>query len=455
MSSDERINITTGNLWLSIWQLSWPMLLIMVFNFLVGMTDIYVAGFIGPEVQAVVGFVSQIFFVNIIIANAVSIGTTALLSRSIGAGDFAGAVKIARQSLIFGILAALVLMMAGLALYRELVAIAGFPENIRGLAERFIRIFALSLGPNYILIISNAVFRASGEVKKVLVTMFLVSAVNILGNFVLVFGIPPFPKMGDIGIALSTALAVTAGMIINFILFSFSRWRTIFRTPAAVSGNTIKKIIGLSWPAALLQIAWNAGSIVLYNILGRLGSASITALAALTNGLRIEAIIYLPAYALNMAAAVLVGQNLGAKNVVRAEEVGWKIASSGIALISVMAIIIFIRAEAFASIVTGNPSVLKETVRYLRFNMVSEPFMALSSILGGGLQGAGDTKGTMRIIIIAMWVIRLPLAYLLALGLGYGARGVWTAMVISMVIQSILIAYRFHRGPWRGITLDP
>jgi len=431
------------------------MLLIMVFNFLVGMTDIYVAGFIGPEVQAVVGFVSQIFFVNIIIANAVSIGTTALLSRSIGAGDFAGAVKIARQSLIFGILAALVLMMAGLALYRELVAIAGFPENIRGLAERFIRIFALSLGPNYILIISNAVFRASGEVKKVLVTMFLVSAVNILGNFVLVFGIPPFPKMGDIGIALSTALAVTAGMIINFILFSFSRWRTIFRTPAAVSGNTIKKIIGLSWPAALLQIAWNAGSIVLYNILGRLGSASITALAALTNGLRIEAIIYLPAYALNMAAAVLVGQNLGAKNVVRAEEVGWKIASSGIALISVMAIIIFIRAEAFASIVTGNPSVLKETVRYLRFNMVSEPFMALSSILGGGLQGAGDTKGTMRIIIIAMWVIRLPLAYLLALGLGYGARGVWTAMVISMVIQSILIAYRFHRGPWRGITLDP
>ncbi len=425
------------------------MLLIMIFNFLVGMTDIYVAGFISPEVQAVVGFVSQLFFLNIIIANAISIGTIALLARFIGAGDFGGAVKIARQSLIFGILAALVLMMAGLAFYRQIVAIAGFPENIRGIAERFIRIFALSLGPNYILIISNAVFRASGEVKKVLLTMFLVSAVNITGNFVLVFGIPPFPKMGYTGIALSTALAVTAGMLINFILFAFSRWRAIYRAPAAVPGNTIKKIISLSWPAALLQIAWNAGSIVLYHILGRLGSTSITALAALTNGLRIEAIIYLPAYALNMAAAVLVGQNLGAKDVARAEEVGWKMASSGIALISVMAIIIFIRAEAFASIVTGNPSVLKETVQYLRFNMVSEPFMALSSILGGGLQGAGDTRGTMRIIIIAMWVIRLPLAWLLALGLGYGARGVWTAMVISMVIQGILMAYRFRRGLWR------
>ncbi len=424
-------------------------MLIMIFNFLVGMTDIYVAGFISPEIQAVVGFVSQIFFLNIIIANAISIGTIALLARSIGAGDFAGAVKIARQSLMFGILAALVLMMAGLAFYHEIVAIAGFPENIQNIAERFIRIFALSLGPNYILIISNAVFRAGGEVKKVLVTMFMVSAVNIIGNFVLVFGIHPFPKMGYTGIALSTALAVTAGMLINFILFAFSRWRAIYRAPAAVSGSTIKKIISLSWPAALLQIAWNAGSIVLYNILGRLGSTSITALAALTNGLRIEAIIYLPAYALNMAAAVLVGQNLGAKNLVRAEAVGWKTASSGIALISVMAIIIFIRAEALASIVTGNASVLKETVRYLRFNMVSEPFMALGSILAGGLQGAGDTRGTMRIIIIAMWLIRLPLAYLLALDLGYGAQGVWTAMVISMVIQSILMAHRFRHGPWR------
>src|SRR5208283_5078026 len=129
----------------------------------------------------------------------------------------------------------------------------------------------LSLGPNYILIISNAVFRSSGEVKKVLLAMFLVSAVNIIGNFVLVFGIPPFPKLGYTGIALSTAFAVTAGMITNFILFAFSRWRAIYKKPAVVQVNTIKKIISLSWPAALLQIAWNAGSIVLYNILGKLG----------------------------------------------------------------------------------------------------------------------------------------------------------------------------------------
>ena len=72
-------NLTIGSLWANIWQISWPMFLIMIFNFLVGFTDIYVAGFIGPDVQAAVGFVSQLYFFIIIIANAISIGTLALV----------------------------------------------------------------------------------------------------------------------------------------------------------------------------------------------------------------------------------------------------------------------------------------------------------------------------------------------------------------------------------------
>jgi Na+-driven multidrug efflux pump len=102
---------------------------------------------------------------------------------------------------------------------------------------------------------------------------------------------------------------------------------------------------------------------------------------------------------------------------------------------------------------TDNPQVLRETARYLRFNMLSEPFMALSAILGGGLQGAGDTRGTMWVIILTMWFIRLPLAYLLAIVLHHGAVGVWTAMITSMTFQGILIAVRFHRGRWQDIEV--
>ena len=447
-------SLTMGNLWMNIWQISWPMFLIMIFNFFVGLTDVYVAGFISPEVQAAVGFVSQIYFLIIIIANAISIGTLALVSRAVGAGNTKNALETAKQSLLFSVFIAVALTAAGLVFSKEVISASGFPAKIQDISEHFFKVFSLALGPNYILIVSNAIFRASGEVKKPLLTMFIVSAVNIIGNFVLVFGFSPFPKMGYIGIALSSAISVAIGMGINLSFFFTDLWRSIYARPWSMSAVTINKIVKLGWPAVLLQIAWNAGSIVLYNILARLGDKSIVALASITNGLRIEAIIYLPAFALNMAASVLIGQNLGANNPRRAEKIGWKIALTGVVLMSLMALIIFVWAKDVASAISKDPAVIEETAHYLRINMLSEPFMALSVALAGGLQGAGDTKGTMWVIIIAMWMIRLPLAYFLAIILNHGAFGVWVAMVASMNVQGILMALRFHRGRWKELRLD-
>ncbi len=429
------------------------MLLIMIFNFFVGFADVYVAGFISPEVQAAVGFVGLLYFFVIILANAISIGTLALVSRSIGAGDFGNGVEAGRQSLIFSVAVALVLTAGGLFFYREIILLAGFPEKIRTIAETFLRIFAVALGSNYVLIVSNALFRASGDVKKPLFTMFVVTVINIAGDFGFVFGIPPLPRLGYPGIALATAISVTAGMFLNLFLLYASRWKRLYDGSWRPAPATIRRIFDLGWPAAMLQIAWNAGSIVVYNILGRLGEASITALAAVANGLRIEAIIFLPAFALNMSASVLIGQNLGAGNPGRAESLGWRIAGIGVAVISVMALVVFIWAGFFASILAKDAAVLAETTRYLRINMISEPFLAMSLSLSGGLQGAGDTRGTMWVIIIAMWIIRLPLAYFLALVLGYGATGVWAAMATSVVIQSMLMARRFHGGKWKQVKI--
>lgn len=448
-------DLTIGNLWANIWQVSWPMFLIMIFNFLVGFTDVYVAGFIGPEVQAAVGFVSQLYFAIVIVANAISIGTLALVSRAIGGGDFNRALAVSRQSLIFSAVVALGLTTLCFVLNREIIWIAGFPAEIGPIAERFLRIFAVSIGPNYVIIIANAVFRASGEVRKPLITMLLVSLLNIAGDFFLVLGIYPFHKMGYAGIAISTAVSMMIGMAVSLGFFTGGLWKPIFRRPWQTSWESITRIVAIGWPAGLLQIAWNAGTLVIYNILGRLdGRESVTAMAAITNGLRIEAIIYLPAFALNMTAAVIAGQNLGAGNPSRAESAGWKIARTGVLLLSAMALVIFVWAEDFASILAKSPPVIRETTRYLRFNMLSEPFMALSTVLGGGLQGAGDTRGTMWIIIVAMWLIRLPLAYLLAFSLQLGATGVWLAMITSMAFQGMLMTARFHKGGWKELSLD-
>ncbi|HYA14629.1 MAG TPA: MATE family efflux transporter [Syntrophales bacterium] len=454
MFKDRIIDVTTGSIWTSIWGLSWPMLIMMIFGFFVGFTDVYVAGLISPDVQAAVGFITQIYFLVIIIANAISIGTLAVISRAIGAGETDKAVDAAKQSLIFGLLIAAAFTAMCLLFYRGIISLAGFPTQIREIAEKFLRIFAFALGPNYLLIISNAIFRASAEVKKPLITMFIFSLANIALDFLLVFGIFPFPRIGYPGIALATAISTILGTVTNLVFLWFSRrWRPVYANPGTLSLETIKIIFNIGWPAAFLQIAWNMASIILFNILGRLKESSIVALASIANGLRIEAIIFLPAFALNMAASVIVGQNLGAGDPQRAEKMGWKLAGAGIVITSIMALVIFIWAEGFASILTRETPVLAETARYIRFNMLSEPFLALSTVMGGGLQGAGDTRGTMWVIIISMWLIRLPLASFLALSMGFGAPGVWSAMVVSMICQGIMMAWWFHRGRWKKLML--
>jgi MATE family multidrug resistance protein len=427
------------------------MFLVMMFHFLVIFVDIYVAGLISPEVQAAIGFVGQLYFFNIIIANAISIGTLVLITRTIGSGNFDKALEIVQQSLILSLFVGSGLTVSGLIFYKEIISFAGFPVQIREISETLLRIYAFSLWPNYVLIVTNAVFRASGDVKKPLVTMFLVSVCNAIGDFVFVFGYFPFPQLGYRGIAIATALSVTIGMVMNIGYFYRFPWRSLFSRQWVISSEIMGKIVTIGWPAALLQLAWNAGTIVLYNILGRLGHANIAALAAFTSGLRIEAVIYLPAFALNMAASVIVGQNLGAKNFDRAEKAGWKISSTGVILMSFAALIIFIWAEWFAAVLAKSPAVLEETTRYLRITMLSEPFLVLSITLAGGLQGAGDTRGTMWIIVFAMWLIRLPLAYFLSIIMKYGAPGVWIAMLVSLVVQGVLMTWRFHKGKWKEL----
>lgn len=436
------------------WSMGWPMVMIMFFNFSIGIADVYVAGYWGTEVLAAVGYVSQLYWTLVILANGITVGTVSMVSQAHGAGSREGVGNITANSLVVGVVISGVMTALTQMYYSSIVRMAGMPAEIQHTAEVFIKIFSLVLIPTYVMIITGGVLRASGHIRVAMVNACVSSTLNVILDLVLGLGWGGVQGMGFRGIAYATATATTVGMALNLVYLFTGTGRIRVGTLINPLSRCMRNLIKIGFPSALQQIAWNAGTLVVYFLVGRLHAGEVTALAAMTAGLRIEAIIFLPIFAFNMASAVLTGNRLGAGDVAGARS--GAIATAGLALtiIFIPAVIIFVLAPVLSRLLTTDPPVIAEMTRYLRINMVGEPFMAVGVVLSGALQGAGDTYATMRIIFAGMWAFRIPLILIVIYVLAWGAVGVWCAMAVSIILMCGLLVARFMGNAWISSSVD-
>ncbi len=433
-----------------LWRLSWPMVLTMFLLFSVGLADVYVAGKFEPEVQGAVGFAGQLLFFFAVIANSLGVGLVAIISRQKGAEDTEGVWHTAWQGLLLTTVLTLPLSLLGIVLARSPLVLEVVPTAVARVAAVLLPYYAAALWPQALLAIAGAIFRARTRMLLILACSGGTALLNFIGDFILAFGFGPIPPLGPLGIGAATLISSGAGALLALLILfgqglSWRRWRFDLQLN--------RRILKIGWPIGVLQMGWTLGGLFLYGILGRLPESAVAATAALTNGLRIEAILYLPVYALNMVTAVLVGQAMGADDCERAEKTGWNVASVAAIILALVAVPVFIYSREIAALISPDATVRHLTHLYLRFNMLSQPFMALGVCLGGALEGAGDTRGVMKVVLGALWIFRLPLAAVLALATSLGANGVWLAMVLSIILQCCLMAWRFSRGKWQEINL--
>jgi multidrug resistance protein, MATE family len=436
------------------WSLGWPMILIMFFQFSMGVTDVYVAGYLGTDVLAAVGYVGQLYWTLVILANAITVGTVSMVSQAYGARSYQGIGSIAANAVIMGVGISTPLTVIALLSPSAIVRLAGMPTEIQAIGAAFVRIFALVLIPTYVMIISGGVLRASGRIRITLINNFVASSVNIVACLGLGLGLGPFPPMGYVGIAWATGIATTLGMALNLAHLFWGPGRLSLRCLVSPMTACLRNLVKLGVPTALQQIAWNAGTLVVYFLVGQLEGGQITALAAMTAGVRIEAIIFLPIFALNMAAAVLTGNRIGSGDIAGARSGGTVTAGLCLTIILLPACAIFILAPWLSSFLTDDPAVLAEMTRYLRINMLGMPFLAVGVTLSGALQGAGDTFATMRIIFTGMWLIRIPLILAVIHLFSGTATRIWWCMTGSIILMVVLLIRRFRGDAWTKASMD-
>ena len=437
------------------WSLGWPMILIMFFQFSIGMADVYVAGYLGTDVLAAVGYVGQLYWTLMILANGITVGTVSMVSQAHGAQSGEGVSNITANALVMGIAISGVLAVVAYLFPGAIVSLAGMPEGIQEIAEKFLRIFSLVLVPTYVMILTGGVLRSSGRVRVAMVNSFIASLATVVGDVVLGLGWGfPSLALGYTGIAWATAIGTTLGMVLNFMHMIHGPGRITVSALTTPLVGCMKNLVKLGVPSALQQTAWNAGTLVVYFLVAQMEGGQITALAAMTAGVRIEALIFLPIFALNMAAAVLTGNRLGVGDIAGARA-GAKVTAWLCLLITfVPSVIIFMVARTLSGALTADPAVLDEMTRYLRINMIGMPFFAVGVTLSGALQGAGDAIATMRIIFTGMWLLRIPMLLVVIYVIRAGATGVWWCMTISVILMCALLIKRFHGGAWTHASVD-
>jgi putative MATE family efflux protein len=439
-----------GNLWHTIWIMSWPLLLLMISNAIVGVVDVQVAQSFGASAQAAVGLADQIVFLFIAAVLAASIGTNALVSRALGAGELDKAIHVQGQALLFALLMGIVTTICSLLFTRNLLQFFSPDPTVSALATPYLAIYALYFLPFCFLCIVNAGFRAAGDARTPLLVVLSMTIVNVVGDYWFVYG--PMNYLGIKGLAIAGFIASIVGALVAWYRLNKSLLKHSIKKLLPADYEILGKLVKISTPAALQRLTYNLSSFVLFFTLKHCINPT-AALAAWTIGMRVEAFLFMPMFALGQAVSSIVGQNLGARESDRAYRAGWNVAWLGFVSMLICGTVLFITAPSLAAIMTNDHFSQEYTISYLRILAIAQPFQSFAMIFNGALQGAGDTRMPMWITLFTHWVIRQPLAWLLAITCHFGAAGVWTAMSLSAASSGLLNLWRFQSRAWEKLKL--
>lgn len=432
-----------------IWSLAWPQILMMFLNFLIGFVDVYVGGRIDRETQATIGVLTQAMFFFQVVAMAVANGAVAAVSQSEGAGRFARANRYVWLCLLLGVAASAAILLFGLGSRSLFLRLLQVPEPMVPTADYFLTVFLWLLPIQSFFVIANALFRAKKLVMVPLYAWGLAAVLNAVGDFGLGLGLFGLPDFGYAGVAWSTFLSITAGMLFNLIALvragmlrrgEFPPWRWIR------CGS--RYLLKVAWPSGLMQVVWHTGYLVLFAITGSLPTGSVDALAGMSAGIRVESLLFLPPMAFNFTASILVGNLLGAGRPDLAKRVGYRITLAGLAAVTLMGLALWPFLPEAAALLSPEAGVRAEAVSYLRYNVAAIPFTVSGLILIGAMTGAGATLYTMFVTGGSIWLVRLPLALYLGHSLLGRAEGVWISMFVSQAIQALVCCGVYQYADW-------
>ncbi len=452
-------NLLTGKIVPALFILGWPIMIESVLQIGYSLADTYWLGNMGPEVGRDALAATQVswplVWLMVSVGGGFGIATISLISQHTGAKQYGETEHYAGQLLFFALVFSSIVAIIGFIIspYMLNVILKDSPE-VASQGTIFMRTIFISQPFMFVFMAFAFIMRASGDT----LTPMIITAISVGANIVLdplfIYGIGPFPQWGIFGAAFATLLTkAAAATIALYLLFGKKVGIVVKLKNIKPDKKRLKKLFKIGAPASIGNSGTALGFVVLTFIIARVHSSD-AALAAYNAGDRVLGVMFILMGGLAIAMSTMVGQNLGADQKERAEEV---VKKGIITLAFVMAICagaIFFLSREFIIIFNQDPEVIRIGTEFLLIFSLSMPFFGLFRAANAVFEGSGHTKYMMGLDILRLWGLRVPLCYIFALYLGMQSRGIWLGMSLSNVISAIVALMVLSMGRWKKKVIE-
>ena len=431
----------------AVFLLAVPMVLELVLESTFAVVDIFFVAKLGASAVATVGLTESYLFLLYSVAMGLAMAVTAVIARRVGEGKQEEAAVTAVQAIIVALLVSILPAVVGIVYAQDLLRLMGADAWS---IEHGYRYTQWMLGGNAVimlLFVINAIFRGAGDAAIAMRVLWVANGLNILLDPLLIFGWGPVPVMGVEGAAIATNIGRGVGVLMQlWILFRGGQHIRVLGSQLAWRGAVLWNIVRTSLGGVGQMLVAMTSWIFLMRILSSIGSEAV---AGATIAIRVMMFTMMPAWGMSNAAATLVGQNLGAQQPERAEASVWQIGWYNMAYLLLIAVLFFAFPRQIVGIFSADANVIAIGAEWLRILSYSLFVYGWWMVSVQAFNGAGDTATPTWINVVFFWLIQIPLAWLLALHLGWQETGVFWAVFVSETSVGLFTLWLFSRGRWK------
>lgn len=446
-----RLSTQKKNDSLTLLRLALPAMATQLSLTLVQLIDTMFIGRLGPLALGASAVTGIIIFNITAVGDGFSTGMVATIARMIGEKDRKNAAVFSTTGIailiLLGALMTPLLLLGAPALFRFMQ----IADDLSQTAWEYYWVFVAFIPAIFGFIALSASFRARGDTRTPMMAGFGLNLVNILLDWLLIFGKWGFPALGIRGAALASGFSFFTGCAVLAVISIVSPAGLLTLKKSHISLSHFIRILKIGVPSMLERFAMSFSQLLVMALtVTPLGSI---ALASFHIVMRLASLSFMPGFGFAIAAASLTGQHLGASDPDGAERMMWTGTFYCSLVMGIISLAYFLFPHFLTGLFTSSREVISGTALPLKIYAVFAIFLAPAMVLRGGLQGAGDTIFTLKTMILSRFIIRLPLAWLLGIQLGWGLPGIWLAMSTDFLLRGLVFAVHTRQGRWRAIRV--